>query len=88
MSQNEYLIIAWMQSQVLSTFGHKKTRVVSQHGTWDKLLQKISLTISNTNKTRSGQRMWCNLIFPNISMTSINVRYQTKNKLQECFLDS
>lgn len=29
--------------------------------------------------------MWCNLIFPNISMTSINVRYQTKNKLPRVF---
>lgn len=27
--------------------------------------------------------MWCNLIFPNISMTSI--RYQTKNKLPRVF---
>lgn len=27
--------------------------------------------------------MWCNLIFPNISMTSI--RYQTKNKLSRVF---
>lgn len=37
-------------------------------------MQRIPLTISNTNKTRSVQQMWCNLIFPNISMTSI--RYQ------------
>lgn len=28
--------------------------------------------------------MWCNLIFPNISMTSI--RYQTKNKLSRVFV--